>query len=650
VRTPRGRAGVVFAITAAGILGAFLACSEFTPPGATTNNGTLSISPKTAHLNVGHSMQLNAAGSSGALTWSSSNEQVATVTRGKVTGVGSGTVTIRAVSGTNQATARITVTRVAAIALSTASVSFSGIASAALPDSQAVDVTNAGEDPLTKLVIDSISYGPGASDWLAARLTETDAPAKLILRPTTAAFSAGVYSATVFVSSQTLESGSQGVGVSFTLGKQAVIVLTGGASFTAQQNTSLPNQQSIAITNGGDAPLTGLGVGTITYSSGASGWLDASLSSTAAPGSLRLAPNSTALAPGDYSATVNVTSSTPGVAAASTVVAYHITAAPIPPVIVVNPTTLNFVIGRNFTPLPNSQVSISSTGTGVVSGLSTSITYSGATTGWLSASLVGTTAPTTLNVAPTISALTPGVYSATIHVASSVTGVATKDIPVTYIVNDFVLGQTAVQFSTTSTALPSAQVIDVSNAGSGSISGVTATVTLLTGRAASSWNWLQASIANSVPQSPATSLALSILRADSLGDFTASVTISAPNMLSKTLNVSYRRQATLANDVMPILQMPVCLGCHSAPTSGNFNVGFANTDQAYTSLLSTSPGPYVTAGDSTNSSLFRILNGNAPSGLFNMPPSCSNNGSSCINSQLRTRIYIWIVQGALKTP
>ena len=132
-----------------------------------------------------------------------------------------------------------------------------------------------------------------------------------------------------------------------------------------------------------------------------------------------------------------------------------------------------------------------------------------------------TTSPTTLNVQPNKTTLTAGVYSATIHVSSTTTGVVTRDIPVTYVVNDLVLDQTSVSFLTTTRTPPTAKIVNVSNAGSGNISGVTATVALLTGRPAN-LNWLQATIASTVPQSPsATSLTLTVLRADSLGDFTA---------------------------------------------------------------------------------------------------------------------------------
>lgn len=644
--------------------GVFVACSDFTPPGP-AGTAALVVNPKTAHINVGSTLQLIARGASSGVVWSSSDESVATVSLGKVTGVGSGSATIRAVSGTNQGSARITVTRAAAIALSTSSISFSGVPGASPPDSQTVNVTDAGEDSLTGLTVADVSYGSGATGWLSARLTQTDAPATLVLRPNTTALAPGSYTATVTIAGS-VTTGTQQVTVTFTLLRPAVITLANSsAGFTAQQNAPIPSQQSIEITNTGEAPLTGLAVGSIAYSSGASGWLGASLSQTSAPAFLVLQVNTTGLAPGSYSATVPVTSTAPGVAPASVTVTYTITAAPQPPTISVSPTSLTISAGKDYPTLPSAeQVAVSSTGTGVVNGLSaSSITYGPGASNWLSTSFSGnvTTAPTTLDVQANTTGLAAGVYTATIHLSSTTTGVATKDIPVTYVVNDFVLDQTSIQFYTKSGTSPAAQVVNVSNAGSGSISGVTATVTLLSGPAASAYQWLQTSIGGPVPQAPSTTaLTLTITRADSLGTFTAAVTVSAPGMVSKTVNVTFLRQATMAGDIFPILHDSTfgtgtgkCAGCHSALTAADSSIDFSSSDQAFGSLVTpTFNGKtYFTPGadSSTNYFLYQILNGTAAaSGAPNMPTSCQNGNTACMHAGLRTRIYIWILQGALK--
>lgn len=664
MQTSRSWAGLVVVIAAAAIGGAFVACSDFTPPSA-AGSSAFAVNPRTAHLNVGGTLQLSARGSSGAVTWSSSDETVATVSFGKVTAVGSGAATIRAVSGGGQASARITVTKAAAIALSSSNITFSGIPAGPLPDSQTVAVTNGGEDPLTGLQVGGVTYGAGATGWLDARLTQTDAPSTLVLRPNTTTLTPGSYTATVSITSA-VTSQPQQVTVTFTLIHPAVIAFgSSTATFTAQQGAAVPNQQSIEITNTGDAPLTGLSVGSIGYSAGAANWLTASINPTTAPALLTLQPNTTAPAAGTYTATVTVVSSAPGVAPASVTVTYNVTPAPLPPTIDVSPTSLTFIAGRNFPTLPAlKQVTITSGGTGTVSGLAASVIYGAGASNWLTTSFVGnvTTAPTTLNVQPNTTSLAAGVYTATIHLTSTTSGVAAKDIPLTYVVNDLVLDQSSIQFYTKSASTPAAQVVNVSNAGSGSISGVTTAVTLLSGRADASYGWLQSSISNTVPQSPGTPLTLTIARTDSLGDFTAQVTVSAPGMISKSVTVSYRRQATMALDIWPILHDSTfltsnggsgkCAGCHSASTASDSSIVFSTPDSAYGSLVTPTFNRKIyldTLADSTANFLYKILSGTAAaSGPPNMPFSCTNSDSLCVHPGLRTRIYIWILQGALR--
>jgi hypothetical protein len=73
--------------------------------------------------------------------------------------------------------------------------------------------------------------------------------------------------------------------------------------------TSNPAAVNVSVTNAGGGSLTGLAVGTITYGSGASGWLTATLAATTAPTSLTLQVSNTGLVAGTYTATVPVTAS-----------------------------------------------------------------------------------------------------------------------------------------------------------------------------------------------------------------------------------------------------------------------------------------------------------------------------------------------------
>jgi uncharacterized protein YjdB len=86
-----------------------LSCSDFTAPDQ-PGSPQFIVRPRTAQLTVGDSVQLAARNASGIVIWSSSDKTIATVNFGRVVAVDTGTVTIRAVSGTSTAVATITVT------------------------------------------------------------------------------------------------------------------------------------------------------------------------------------------------------------------------------------------------------------------------------------------------------------------------------------------------------------------------------------------------------------------------------------------------------------------------------------------------------------------------------------------------------------
>jgi len=93
--------------------------------GTATAPTSLSISPSSANVGVGNTETLTVtaspSGSSNAVTWSSSNESVATVANGIVTGVSSGNATITATSNLNTsvtASSSITVSNIAVSSVS----------------------------------------------------------------------------------------------------------------------------------------------------------------------------------------------------------------------------------------------------------------------------------------------------------------------------------------------------------------------------------------------------------------------------------------------------------------------------------------------------------------------------------------------------
>jgi hypothetical protein len=206
------------------------------------------------------------------------------------------------------------------IALTPGSVTFSAAAGGSNPISQTVAVKNSGGSTLSGLAIGTISYGSGATGWLAASLSATTAPATVTLTPALGSLAVGTYTATVPVSASAtgVTNSPQTISVTFTvsaaleaptiaLGKTAVTF-----SDTAGGGTPVP--QTVAVTNGGSGTLSGLAIGTISYGSGASGWLAATLSGTTAPVTVTLTPTTGNWPAGtSYTATVPVSSSATGV-------------------------------------------------------------------------------------------------------------------------------------------------------------------------------------------------------------------------------------------------------------------------------------------------------------------------------------------------
>lgn len=72
--------------------------------------GPLALDQEAITIPSGETARLTATGGAGAVTWSSSNENIATVADGAVTGVAGGTITITATAGEETVTCSVTVT------------------------------------------------------------------------------------------------------------------------------------------------------------------------------------------------------------------------------------------------------------------------------------------------------------------------------------------------------------------------------------------------------------------------------------------------------------------------------------------------------------------------------------------------------------
>jgi hypothetical protein len=398
------------------------------------------------------------------------------------------------------------------IALSSTSQSFGGLQGGTNPPAQTVSIINAGEGSLSELVA-SISHAGGQpTGWLAATLSQTTAPSTLTLSATLASLPAGSYSANVTITSGGAGNSPQTVTVNLTVAPPSagplIALSSTSRSFNAQQGGAKPAPQTVSISNGGGGTLTGLGI-SISYTGGQpTGWLNASLNRRTAPSTLALTASTGSLAAGTYTASVSVTSAAADNSPQTVAVTFTVTPAAVAPRIVFSATSRSFNATQGGANPPAQTVAVTNGGGGNLSSLAVEISYAGGASGWLQASLSGTTAPSTLTLTPVVGSLAPGSYEASVRVSSP----AASNSPQTMTVSLTVAPQAAAPtialsapsatFSATQGgANPTAQTIQVTNGGQGTLSGLAVEVSYA---GSSVTGWLEASLSQTTAPSTLT--------------------------------------------------------------------------------------------------------------------------------------------------
>jgi hypothetical protein len=308
--------------------------------------------------------------------------------------------------------------------------------------SETVNITNGGDVPLTGLTA-STTYAAGQPQtWLTATLSGTTAPATLNLAINSGTLAPQTYNATVRIGSSVAGVTPRDVAVQLIVSPGPSIVLTPASPVAAfAANGTNAATQVVTISNGGGGQLTGLALGSITYGAGASNWLTLGALTPAANNTttFTLSFNSAAL-PGNtvYTATLPITS--PVASNSPLNLQVQLTVGP-PPSLSVNPSTMPPFTGWGNGPLPGSQpVQITNSGNSTaLGGLSVQISYGPGASGWLTSSFQGnvTTTPATLLLQPNTTNLNAGTYTATVTVATTAAGVASKTVSVSYTVQTF---------------------------------------------------------------------------------------------------------------------------------------------------------------------------------------------------------------------
>ncbi|MGH7502669.1 MAG: beta strand repeat-containing protein [Longimicrobiales bacterium] len=435
-----------------------------------------------------------------------------------------------------------------AISLAPATVLFSAPAGGLNPAAQSVNITNGGGGTLAGLAV-TVSYPVGQSvNWLVASLNGTTAPAAVTVAADIGALAVGVYTATVAVTSSNAANSPQTVAVTLSVTASVavpVIALSPATiAFIAAAGGTDPPLQSVNVTNSGTGTLDGLAV-TVAFDTGQpSGWLTATLSATTAPATLDLQATTGSLAAGTYNATVTVASAAASNSPQSVTVTFTVSAAPMPPAIGISPTNAAFNATEGGADPASQTISVSNTGGGSLTALASAVTYGpGQPTGWLSAQLGGTTAPTTLILQPATGALTAGTYDANAAVTSSAASNSPQTVTVTFTIAAapvppaIRLSRVDITFRTTQGgANPGNQTANVTNAGGGTLSGLATAITYGSGQPT---GWLTANLSNTTAPATLTLSAQTGSLAAGSYDATLDVSASGASNSPQSISVSF---------------------------------------------------------------------------------------------------------------
>lgn len=296
---------------------------------------------------------------------------------------------------------------------------------------QTVTLTNLGAGTLSGLTLSAVQYAAGQpSGWVVATLSGGTAPATLSVTANPGSLVAGSYTANVPINAPGASNSLEVVAVNLTVSQSPVITPSATTiTFNATAGAANPPATSITVTNGGGGQLTGLSLGPTNYGAGANGWLTAALTGATAPTSINLSASIGSLPAGSYLASIPLQSSDTTIPVVGLNIRLNVTS---PPTISFSASTVNFT-GLVGGAIPTAQsVLISNGGTGTLSGLSVgAVQYAAGGSGWLNASLGGSSAPATLTLTVAPGALSQGLYSATVPVNSSLPGVTAKSLSVT---------------------------------------------------------------------------------------------------------------------------------------------------------------------------------------------------------------------------
>ncbi|MCE2900247.1 MAG: Rieske 2Fe-2S domain-containing protein [Gemmatimonas sp.] len=212
--------------------------------------------------------------------------------------------------------------------------------------------------------------------------------------------------------------------------------------------------------------------------------------------------------------------------------------APLPPALALGASSAAFVTTLGGAQPAPRTIAIGNDGGGILSGLQVSLAYGpNQRSGWLSVQLDQASAPAVLTLTAQRGTLTAGTYNATVTVGAPGISNGAQTIAVSLLVQDpaapaaLQLSVGAVAFSSPAGTTPPPQTVQCSNSGGGTLAGLQAQVAY----GATGGRWLSVSFDRT--SAPAALTLQADLTGLAAGSYTATVTVSATGVASRTIAV-----------------------------------------------------------------------------------------------------------------
>jgi len=463
----------------------FNATPTANPPNQTVTisnagGGTLSWTATGAVISPGGGTWLGVTPASGT---NSGTVAVSVNTSGLTAGTYSGTVTVTAAGASNSPQTvgvTLTIQNPPSIAVSPASLSFSGQRLGPNPATQTIAVSNGAPAPAASLNWTAAVATSSGGSWLQVSPASGTNSGALTVSINLAVVGAGTYDGTITVIATGAPNSPKTVPVTLTVSPALPKI---GLSTPVMVFSTLPGistgNQALNISNQGDGTLTWTAAAT-TGSGGA--WLTINPAGGTNSGAITVSVNAANLPSGSFQAAITVTAAGSSNSPQTVQVSLNVGQ---PPSVAVSTAALSFTATVGGSPPASQTVSVTNTGGGDLFVTASSITSSGGN--WLSVTPSSGFAPLTLTANVNTAGLAAGTYQGEIGVTSQ-SGGAGKSIAVTLrLVQPVSISLTpaTLTFSGPQGGVnPATQTITIANSGGGALTWTASATTTICG------NWL----------------------------------------------------------------------------------------------------------------------------------------------------------------